>query len=271
MRLAPGLVMTALCALAPGIAAAQPYPGVTPVPRTTDAAKLHAIAVQREIVERIHLGVEAEARQDWATAADEFERVLALHPREPQGSTAYYDLGIAQVGLQRLDEAAASFDKAIGLDSGFLAARANLVTVQLLRGDLAAARKSADELVAAAPDSARALYARGLVALKSGDASAALGDFRKLLERNPSYAIAHYNLGLAEVKLGRLDDAERELRDALGLSPEYARARLALGSVLLLQGKRAEARAAFDDAARDSQDVALRTVAQSLRDAIAHQ
>jgi tetratricopeptide (TPR) repeat protein len=145
-----------------------------------------------------------------------------------------------------------------------------LVSVELMRGDLPAARKAADALVALAPDSARALYARGLAALAAGDADSALADFRKLSLRNPSYAIAHYDLALAEIKLGRYADAERELRVALTLAPNYARAQLCLGTVLLHAGQREAARVAFDDAARNAQDVVLRTLAASLRDAVEH-
>jgi len=257
------------CALLGGTAAAQPYPGVTPVPRTTDAAALHALANDREIGERIRLGIAALARGAWPAARDEFARALALHPREPQGSTASYDLGIALTNAGDLDAAARAFEAAIALDRGFLAARANLVTVQLMRGDLAAARAAADAYVALAPDSARAAYARGIAALRAGDAATALADFRRLLARDPKYAVAHYDLALAEQRLNDDAAAERELRAALALVPGYARARAALGAILLHEGKRDEARAAFDAAARDADDPALRNLATSLRDAIA--
>ncbi len=200
--------------------------------------------------------------------ANEFTRAIALHPLEPQASTAFYDLGLARAGSADLDAAAAAFAEAIARDPGFLAARANLVTVQLRRNDLAAARRTADAFIAVAPESARALYARGIVALQTGDARTALADFRKLLVHDPRYAVAHYDLALAEQKLGAYPDAERELREAISLAPAYARASLALGAVLLHEGKRDDARAAFDAAARSANDLALHNLAISLRDAI---
>ena len=258
----------ALCILAPQMLVAQPYPGVTPIPRTTDPAAARALVTEREVRERIRLGVAAEERRDWTMAVAEFSRVIALGPREPQGSTAFYDLGIARAGLGQYDAAADAFRSAIARDPGFLAARANLVTVELDRNDLPAARSAAQALVAAAPDSARGSYASGIVALRSGDAAAALVAFRTLLSNDPAYAVAHYNLGLAEQRLGRYDDAERELRTALSLAPTYTRATIALGAVLLREGKREAARVAFDDASRTSPDPALRNLAVSLRDAI---
>ncbi|MBC5800474.1 MAG: tetratricopeptide repeat protein [Candidatus Eremiobacteraeota bacterium] len=259
-----------VCALLPAIGLAQAYPEVTPVARTTDAPILRKLALEREITERFRLGLEADARGDWKRERAEFERIITLHPKEPQGSTAYYDLGRSQVNLGALDDAVASFETAIGLDPAFLAARANLVAVQLMHNDLAAARTSADAFVARAPDSARALYSRGLIALRSGDAAVALQDFGNLLRREPTYAIAHYDLALAELKLNDLGSAQRELQTAIGLAPTFARAHFTLGTVLLRVGKRDRARDAFAAAERTSRDLTLRTLAASVRDSITH-
>lgn len=247
----------------------QTYPMQTPVPRTTSVPVLRGLAVAREIEERFRIGLDAEARGDWKHAAAEFERVLVLNPPEPKGSTAHYDLALAYANLGRNDEAARELRAAIGLDPGFLAAMANLISVDLARGDLADARSVADRYVALDPDSARALYSRGIVALKAGDAATARADFGKLLHQNPSYAVAHYNLALAEERLGRYDAAERELRSALALAPTYARAAFALGAVLLKEGRRREARDAFARATRDAAaDPALANIAAAMRDSI---
>jgi tetratricopeptide (TPR) repeat protein len=261
-------LLLAVAVLGPRPSTGQPYPGLTPAPRTTDAATLRGLAAGREVVERIRLGIADESRRDWAAAAAEFSLVIALHPGEPQSSTAFYDLGIARAGLEDYASAAAAFRDAIARDPGFLAARANLVAVLLSAGDITGARRAADDLVDLAPDSARALYARGIVALRSGDPATALGDFRKLLSNDPQYAVAHYDLALAEESLGHYDDAERDLVAAIALAPAYTRARIALGALLLHEGKREEARLAFDDAVRSTPDPALRNLATSLRDAI---
>ncbi|MBV8655130.1 MAG: tetratricopeptide repeat protein, partial [Candidatus Eremiobacteraeota bacterium] len=239
-------------------------------PRTTSLPALRAQAARREIEERFALGLDAEARHDWQAAVGEFERILALRPGEPQGSTAHYDLALAFANLQRNDDAARELRAALTLDPGFLAAMANLVSVDIARGDLRDARAAADRYVALAPESARALYSRGIVALQSGDAATARDDFGKLLHANPSYAVAHYDLALAEERLDRYDLAERELRSALALAPAYARARFALGVVLLREGEHAEARSAFAQALADAAgDPALQNIAAAMRDSIA--
>ena len=132
-------------------------------------------------------------------------------------------------------------------------------------------RRAASPIVTwrSAPDSARALYSRGIVALRAGDAATAREDFGKLLHGNPSYAVAHYDLALAEERLGRYDAAERELDSALALAPGYARARFALGVVLLRQGEHAAARNEFARATVDaSGDPALQNIAAAMRDSI---
>lgn len=262
-----GLLLVAL--LTNAATGQQSYSTPSPVPRTTSVPALRALAVRREIDERFSIGLDAEAGGNWSAASSEFERILTLRPPEPQGSTAHYDLAIAYANLHRTDDAARELRAALALDSGFLAAMANLVAVDLARGDLHEARAIADRYLTLAPESARALYSRGIVALNAGDYQTALGDFGKLLGNNPSYAVAHYDLALAEERLGRYGAAEGELRSALALAPSYARARFALGVVLLREGEHLEARNAFARAAIDAAgDPALANVAAAMRDSI---
>ena len=262
------LAVAILAGLMAAQTSAQEYPQ-RPVVRTTSAPALRQLATQREIEERFAIGIAAEGRGDWKSAIAEFERIVALKPPEPKGSTARYDLAIAYANAGRNDDAARQLRAAIALDPGFLAAMANLVSVDLARGDLVEARAIADRYVALDAASARALYSRGIVALQTGDASTAREDFGKLLHVNPSYAVAHYDLALAEERLGRFDAAERELRGALALAPLYARARFALGVVLLREGEHVAARNAFDRAKNDAAgDPALQNIAAAMRDSI---
>lgn len=224
----------------------------------------------RAIVERFHRGLAAMSARQWSTASAEFDAVLRLTPPEPQGSTAAYDAAIAQANLGRYDDAARDLRAALARDPTFLAAMANLIAVDLHRHDLAEARAIANRFIALAPESARAHYSRGIVALATNDLSAAREDFSQLLKTDPQYAVAHYDLGVTEVRLGNYGAAETEFSTALQLAPAYARARFALGTVLLHDGDRSGAKAAFERAARDaSDDPSLRDLAIEMRNAIA--
>jgi len=261
------VLLSAVSIVAP--ISAQTYPSMRPIPRTTSLPALRALALRREIHERFTLGLDAEAKNAWSKAIPEFERIVALRPAEPLGSTAQYDLALAYAHLRRYGAAAHALQAAIALDPGFLAAMANLVSVDLARNDRTGARAIAERFVRLAPMSARALYARGIVALRSGDAATARAVFGQLLRNDPSYALAHYDLGLAEEKMAKYDDAVTEFTAALQLAPSYARARFALGAVLLRQGKRAEARGDFARVASDANgDPSLRTLASAMRDSI---
>jgi len=265
LRLAAGtLGLLAALTLAPPVSS-QTYPVATDPPRTTDRSVLRGIALQREIHERFERGLAAESRRAWQEAVSEFSRIVTLDPAEPKGSTARYDLAIAQAQLGEYAAAAGNFEEALKRDPGFTAAAANLVTVALLAGDLKAARSAADRFVRLAPESARARYSRGLVALRAGDLPTARADFRALVATDPGYAIAHYDLAVVEMNSERYDAAALELERALQLSPGYARARFALGVVLVKQGRRSDAAAAFGRAAQDASDLALRSAAIDMR------
>ena len=258
----------AFAALA-SVASAQQYGTHTPIPKSTSLPALRASAQAREVKTRFAIGLAADAQNDWANAAPEFERILQLMQTEPEHSTAAYDLARAYAGLHRYDEAAQSLKAAIAGDPQFLAAYANLISVDLLRGNLSEARTYANRFVALAPDSARALYSRGLAALQSNDGAAAIADFGKLLQSNPSYAVAHYDLGIAETQISHIEEAQREFETAVRLAPSYARAQFALATVLLKEGRRPQARVALEAAIRDSQsDPALHNLATALRDEI---
>jgi len=253
-------------AAATRIASAQAYPAATASPRTTDARVMATQARAREVHERFARGIAAEQRGDWKAAIPEFERIIVLDPPEPKGSTARYDLALAQAGLGHNDTAATLLADALHRDTRFAAAAANLVAIELRRGDLGAARAAADRFIAIAPDAALALYGRGLAALRAGDLATARTDFRNLSDNDPAYAVAHYDLALVELRAGRNEVAQAELQRALMLAPGYARARFALGTVLLRAGQRAEARVAFDRCAHDASDPDLRALAIAVRD-----
>jgi tetratricopeptide (TPR) repeat protein len=261
----------ATCALlvavfAPTPAPAQSYPAAAPVVRTTAPAQLEALVRDREVAERFSRGLDSAAAGDWRTSAAEFTRVVSLDPPEPRGSTARYDLGIAQAHLGNYGDAEASFDEALRRDPGFAAAAANLVETALQAGDLEQARAAADRFVAIAPSSLRARYSRGLVALRQNDLGAARTDFAALVAAAPSYALAHYDLAITEIRSGAYAAAQGELEAALALSPGYARARFALATLMVRADRRVAAQENLGRVIQDADDPSLRALATGLRD-----
>ncbi len=250
--------------LAPARTLAQTYTAPTEPPRTLDLKAVSALVAAREVHERFRLGLDAEARGDWNAAQAHFRRIIALDPAEPRGSTARYDLALAEAHLGDDAGAMTLLDAALQRDPGFAAAAANLVTVALHAGDVARASAAAKKLLQIAPASALGRYGAGLAALQAGDYEAARAAFRALLAADPSYAVAYYDLGLAEMQRGALDDAVAALQHAVALSPHYARARFALGGALLRLGRRDDARAQLTRCAVEASDPTLRALASDL-------
>ena len=68
----PLLAVAIIWGLMAAAAAAQTYSPQRPLPRTTSMPALRALATEREGEERFKLGIDAEARGDWASAVAEF-------------------------------------------------------------------------------------------------------------------------------------------------------------------------------------------------------
>lgn len=266
MNLRVPLAALVLAAFSPVAGSAQNYGIPTPAPRSTADATLLARARDREVRERFARGLAAEDRADWRTAVDEFERVIALDPPEPQGSTARYDLGIALARSGENRKAKGAFVEALRRDTGFAAAAANLVIVALLDNDLETAQTAAAQFLAIAPSSLRAQYQSGIVALRRGDLPAARSAFSQLISGAPGYAVAHYDLALIDLREERYDAARAELDQALLLSPGYARARFVRATLFVRAGQPDAARADLDRVVSDAADPSLRDVATVLRD-----
>ncbi|TAM58877.1 tetratricopeptide repeat protein [bacterium] len=258
MRMAvPALILAALLAAPAG---AQTYGTETPPPGPGGHQPLDLghQAQTRRAFEEINQGFALYARRDLAGAEAKFRSAIARDPDEPQGSTAYYDLGLVLARTARYDEAAHAFDTALTRDPGILPAWLGLIFVDLQRGQYLEAQRDARALRASAPDSALARYQEGFAALRGGAYDVAVNAFAALLPGNGNVASVRYNLGLALLRVGRLDEARVEARHALTLAPGFAKGYFLLGSIALRAGDRGEAARAYAAARKLTTDPAMR-------------
>lgn len=100
-------------------------------------------------------------------------------------SIAYNNFGVALTSLNRIDEAAEYFAKAIALDSKY--------------------------------DDALKNY--GLYLFKKGDYITAGSYFSRIITFNPNYVDAYINMGFTEYRLGRPQEAIRHFKKALEIKP----------------------------------------------------
>jgi tetratricopeptide (TPR) repeat protein len=144
-----------------------------------------------------------------------FERELQRGP----DAALFAGRGQALCRLGRLDDARASYERAVALEPTEGRARIGLSAVQLAQGDVAGALATCDAAIALDPGLERAFYNRGCAHLADGRDEQAIADFTRALQLEPAHARALDNRGAALARLGRLDEAVADFQEALRLEP----------------------------------------------------
>lgn len=143
-------------------------------------------------------------------------------------------------------EAYAAYQQAQKLDSGLRHPRQRLVHMALEREDFAAARRSAQGILALDPRRPESHFVVGLVEFKAGRLQEARTHFEEAISASPtSYAEAWYNVGLLERSAKRPDEAIAAYQKAIAARPKYLAAINNLGLVYSDQGRLDEAEAQY--------------------------
>lgn len=121
-------------------------------------------------------------------AIEEFKQVVNLAIKDEPKILALYNMGNAHADLGEYQEAIASYQQAIKLNSQLSKPHNNL----------------------------------GLAYAASNRIADAVTEFKQAVQLRPDYAEAHYNLGVAYLQLGRKAEAEEQHRILLKLKPELA-------------------------------------------------
>ncbi len=162
----------------------------------------------------------AEARGDWATAADLIAGRAAAEPEPPEQAGQWFELGRLHVE-RRADARAArvAWERALAADPSYAPALDALAELVYREGDLA----TADDLYARLPVNASRLPADVLM-LRRAELAEGLGDDARALafaqgatRINPSRRDVYATCARLAQKLGDLDGAIRALRSALEL------------------------------------------------------
>ncbi|HEY2969522.1 MAG TPA: tetratricopeptide repeat protein [Casimicrobiaceae bacterium] len=128
---------------------------------------------------------------------------------------------------------------------------------RLAAGDIAAARREAEAIVAGAASDAERGAAHLVLAAcceKDGDAAAALAHARTAVGCAPLNALAHYTCAELQETTGDKAGAIASLRRSLALEPRFAQAQRYLGILLGERGDSEDAVAAFEAALRIDPD-----------------
>ena len=126
-------------------------------------------------------------------------------------------------------------------------------------GDPAAALAHARAAVDCAPDDALARYACAELQEAAGDAGSAIDSLRSAIALNPRFAQALRYLGVLLGESGDAEGAEAALQEALAIDPNHARAWNNLGNAQRTLGRLADAERSFARAVALQPDYALAT------------
>ena len=142
----------------------------------------------------------------------------------PNYAQAYYNRGKALTDLKRLEEAIASYDRAIALKPDYAQAWCNRGNVLNDLENFQQALASYDKAIALKPDYAEAWSNRGTALQYLYRLEEALACHDKALALNPDYAEAHCNRGSVLNSIKRPQDALASFNRAIALNPDFAQA-----------------------------------------------
>ncbi len=182
------------------------------------------------------------------------QQATAMAAEFPSAAILYNILGAAHLGMRNLDEAIASFKKAVQVRPDFAEAHNNLGIALRDQNRLDEAVGSFGKALQIKPDFAEAHNNLGIALKDQNRLDEAIASFSKALRTRPGYAEAHSNLGVALQGQGHLDEAIASFNRAVQIKPYYAEAHNNLGIALKDQNRLEEAIASFGKALRIKPD-----------------
>jgi predicted O-linked N-acetylglucosamine transferase (SPINDLY family) len=143
---------------------------------------------------------------------------------KPDYAEAFNSRGVVLRELQRLDEALASYDKAIALKPDYATAFNNRGTALKELERLDGALSSYDKAITLKPDYPEAFYNRGIILQVMRRFEEALASYDRAIALKPDHAGAFNNRGAAFQELRCFEDALASYDSAIAFHPDYAEA-----------------------------------------------
>ncbi len=153
----------------------------------------------------------------------------------------YFKEGLRLQEEGRFEPAIVEYQRALKEDPNYARAHANLCLAQLLLNRLDQAEHHCQLALQLDPDIHEIRHNLGLLRRLQGRNREAADAFREALEIDPFYAESHYLLGAILAQEERLKSAEHHFRQAIENQPDYRTAHFQLGLLLQKQGRDAEA------------------------------
>jgi tetratricopeptide (TPR) repeat protein len=182
----------------------------------------------------------ASFRADTATAERYLLRAIEFSP----APAAYYrQLANLYVGMQNLESAKRSFERATALAPTDSDAWALYVKLLNDAGDRPAAYRTVTAGLAKCPDSPALHYAYGHMLHEDGRYPQALAELQQAKRLRPSEANAYLEIAAIHFRAGEIEAGLEQMRAVLDVQPDHPAALLTLANVAIERGDAAEARA----------------------------
>jgi tetratricopeptide (TPR) repeat protein len=204
--------------------------------RLGDAETLYrdALAAQPDHADALHLlGLIASQVGRHDVAVDLIGRAIAQVGKSGGDSAHFHaNLGLALAGLERFEEALASFARALAVRADYAEALCHRGDTLRRLGRLDEALASYDQAIAARPDFAAAFSDRGNVLKAMRRWPEALASYDRALALRPDFVGALSNRAVTLAALDRLDAALASCDQALALAPNSVEALINRAGVL---------------------------------------
>lgn len=165
----------------------------------------------------------------------------------PKAALDLYQKALKDAGGGDAKKAVGRLKEAVTLHPGFMLAHNELGVQQMRLGQLDEAAESLGAALKLAPDAFAPRLNRGILLVLRKQFGEAESELRRAIEKGSGSALAHLYLGRTLISLGKFPEAERELARAVELGGEDShQAHRYLGALYVEQGDNARAVAALE-------------------------
>jgi len=166
-------------------------------------------------------------KQDWSGAIADFDRVLAMDPKQV---VALNNRGMARMAKGDMEGAIADFNQVISLNPTFAEAYDSRGDAKTAQKDIEGAIADYSQAINLNPKLADAFYKRGTSRTIKGDYEGAIADFTQDITLDPTNAKAFSNRGYVRKAQKDLDGAIADFTQALAIDPKIVGAYFNRGS-----------------------------------------
>src|SRR5581483_3949630 len=159
----------------------------------------------------------------------------------PDNGPVYYYLGIAKLGVGKIDEARNALVKATELRPSWITPKLDLASLHLANGDNRLAWQEVQKVLDVFPYHRNALYIAAGAQFKSGNYDKALELFERIQKHYPDDVAVHMGLAGVYTVQFKLAQALSEYEEALKRDPNRLDALNMIAQLLIRQGKTQEA------------------------------